>query len=178
MRCRECETLLWAYIDGELPETQRRAVLAHLETCPRCANTLEQLRAFPLQTTRLQVVTPPPDFTLRLMQRIAPLPTPQQLAVQRPPTSIWHGPAGMGLAFSTAAAAIFLGILSTAALSLLNGQPVVGGSVHTANSIANAIGNGLTVALWEHLTWSVIFALAGLLLALTVLWLRVIAPRD
>jgi predicted MFS family arabinose efflux permease len=84
----------------------------------------------------------------------------------------------MGLAFSTAAAAIFLGILSTAALSLLNGQPVVGGSVHTANSIANAIGNGLTVALWEHLTWSVIFALAGLLLALTVLWLRVIAPRD
>lgn len=178
MRCRECESILWMYLDNELPEGQRGTVAAHLESCPRCAQALDQLRAFPLQTTHLQIVPPSPDFTARLMQRITPLPAPRELAAQQHRVTGWQGPLGMAVAFSTAAAAIFLGLLSTAALALASGQRLPVESGGSASSIANAIGAGMVIAFWEHLSWTIIFALVGMLAALAVLWFRVVAPRH
>ncbi len=178
MRCRECESILWMYLDYELPEGQRGTVAAHLEGCPRCAQAFDQLRAFPLQTAHLQIVPPPPDFTMRLMQRIGPLPAPREFAVQQRRGTSWQGPLGMAVAFSSAAAAIILGLLSTVALALASGQrlPVKSGS--SASSIANAIGAGIAVAFWQHLSWTIIFALVGMIATLAVLWFRVVAPRH
>lgn len=178
MRCRECESMLWVYLDDELPEGERRAVSSHLAGCPRCAQALDQLRAFPLQTARLHVVPPPPDFTARLMQRITPLPTPQELALQRDRPGGWQGPLGMAVAFSAAAAAIFLGLLSTAALALAGGQRLPLEFGNSASGIANAIGAGVAVALWQHLSWAVIITLVGMVATLTILWFRVVTPRH
>ena len=178
MRCRECESILWMYLDNELPEGQRGTVAAHLESCPRCAQSLDQLRAFPLQIAHLPIVPPPPDFTARLMQRITPLPAPRELAVQQSRVTSWQGPLGMAVAFSTAAAAIILGLLSTAALALASGQRLPLESGGSASSIANAIGAGMVVAFWEQLSWTIIFALVGMIAALAALWFRVVAPRH
>lgn len=180
MRCRECEPLLWAYIDDELPETQRRAVAAHLAECPACGAAHDELRAFPLQIGSLRAVPPPPDFTARLMRRITPLPTPQELALQRRDRiNGWNRPLGALMAFSAAAAAVFLGLISTAMLALANGQPLP--RVETGNSaggLANAIGVGVVVAFWQHLSWPIVAALAGMLATLVFLWLRVVAPQG
>lgn len=178
MRCRECESMLWVYLDDELPEAERRAVAVHLGSCPRCAQALDQLRAFPLHAAHLQVIAPPPDFTARLMQRISPLPSPHELALQQQRQSGWHGPMGMAVAFSAAAAAIILGLVSTTAIALAGGQrlPLEGGS--SASGIANAIGAGVAIAFWQHLSWSIVIALVGMLVTLAVLWFRVVAPRP
>ncbi|HEY8601260.1 MAG TPA: hypothetical protein VIL85_22710 [Thermomicrobiales bacterium] len=112
------------------------------------------------------------------MQRITPLPAPRELAAQQHRVTGWQGPLGMAVAFSTAAAAIFLGLLSTAALALASGQRLPVESGGSASSIANAIGAGMVIAFWEHLSWTIIFALVGMLAALAVLWFRVVAPRH
>ncbi len=177
MRCRECELLLWAYVDDELPDDQRLTVERHLDSCSRCSRSLDQLRAFPIQKNRLQVITPPPDFTVRLMQRITPLPTPQEIANQRQIPAIWHGPLGMAVALTTAAAAIFLGLLSTAAMTISNNH-LGFRSGDSAERIANAIGEGVVFAFWNHLTWSVAIVFLGLLATLTLLWVRIIATRH
>lgn len=178
MRCRECESLLWIYLDDELPDAERRAVATHLATCSHCAQALDRLRAFPLRTARLQVVAPPPDFTARLMQRITPLPPPREIAAEQARLSNWHGPTGMVVAFTAAAAAIVLGLLSTTAIAFVSGQRLAIVSGSSASGIANAIGAGVAVAFWQHLSWSIILALVGMLITLAVLWFRVVAPRP
>ncbi len=178
MRCRECESMLWVYLDDELPDAERRAVAVHLGSCPRCAQALDQLRAFPLRTAQLQVIAPPPDFTARLMRRITPLPPPQELAAHREQTSGWTGPLGMAVAFSAAAAAIVLGLLSTTAMAIAGGQRLSIASGSSASGIANAIGAGVAVAFWQHLSWTIVIALVGMVVTLAVLWFRVVAPRP
>lgn len=178
MRCRECESMLWVYLDDELPDAERRAVADHLGSCPRCAQALDQLRAFPIQAARLQVIAPPPDFTARLMQRIAPLPAPRELAKGQPRQNPWQGSMGMAVAFSTAAAAVILGLISTTALAVAGGQRLPLESGSSASGIANAIGAGVAVAFWQHLSWSIVIALVGMLITLAVLWFRVVAPRP
>ena len=41
MTCRELIEFLMAYLDGELPEEQRRSFDAHLEICPACVAYLK-----------------------------------------------------------------------------------------------------------------------------------------
>src|SRR5690349_20857105 len=117
MRCRECESLVWDYLDDELSASQRQLVAGHLAACPQCTAYFQQLRSLPVPTGHLQVALPPPDFTARLMERIAPLPSPNDLARQQTRTSrAFSGPIGTIIAFSAAAAAILLGIISTSAM--------------------------------------------------------------
>ncbi len=178
MRCRECELLLWAFIDGELPPAQRREVAAHLESCAQCSRAYEQLRAFPLQIGQLSMATPPADFSARLMERIALLPPPSQLATQyeqRRPLP-WSGPTGMVVAFSAAAAAIILGLISTSAIALADGS-LTRGNGNGGSGSASSIGGGVVFSAWEHLSVPIFLALAVMLTILTVLWFRVVAPR-
>lgn len=178
MRCHECELLLWAFIDGELPPAQRQAVVAHLESCPQCGRAYEQLRAFPLQVGQLQMATPPADFSARLMERIALLPPPSQLAAHyesRRPYP-WSGPSGMLVAFAAAAAAIILGLIGTSAIALADGS-LIRGNGNTGGAIASTIGGGVVFSAWEHLSFPIFLALAAMLAILTILWFRVVAPR-
>lgn len=178
MRCRECELLLWAFIDGELPPAQRREVVAHLESCAECSRAYEQLRAFPLQVGQLSMAAPPADFSARLMERIALLPPPSQLAAEYEPRRPlpWSGPTGMVVAFAAAAAAIVLGLVSTSAIALADGSLTRNGG-SAGGSIASSIGGGVVFSAWEHLSIPIILALAAMLAILTVLWFRVAAPR-
>jgi anti-sigma factor RsiW len=180
MRCRECESLLWAYIDDELAEAERRSVAAHLAGCAKCGQEYDRLRSFPIQAGRVGSVPPPPDFTARLMQRITPLPSPRELAAQqeRARANGWHGPVGMLVAFSTAAAAVLLGLLSTSALALASGRRLPGLEIgNSATGIANAIGVGVAIVFWQQLSWSIVGALAAMLATLALLWFRVVNPR-
>jgi anti-sigma factor RsiW len=178
MRCRECESLLWPFIDGELPPAQRRTVVAHLESCPQCGEAYEQLRAFPLQVGQLQLATPPADFSARLMERIALLPPPLQLAAQheRHRPHPWSGPTGLVVAFSAAAAAIIVGLIGTSAIALTDGS-LAGNGGGASGGIGSAIGGGVTFSAWEHLSLPIVLALAAMLAILAVLWFRVVAPR-
>lgn len=175
MRCRECEALLWGYVDRELPGAQRQAVAAHLAGCPRCTRAHERLRAFPLQPGQLPAVAPPPDFTARLMQRIAVLPTPGEILAQRERLRAEVGaPFRLFLAFSAAAAALFLGIISTATFALLGGE--IGGEVASPPEAANALGAWFTVETHLLFSWPVLTALVGMQLVLALLWFRVALP--
>lgn len=179
MRCRECRSLLWGYIDRELPEQQRRAVETHLDDCGACRFERERLLAFPLRVGDLSTVPPPPDFTARLMRRIEVLPPPNELP-QLPHGGPFGGAFGAVLAFSVAAAAVMLGVISTSFLALLDGRV---GSVSISDSdlplqsIATAFGGWLATQLSAILTWPVLLALWGMQLVLAALWFRVVAPR-
>jgi anti-sigma factor RsiW len=43
--CRELVGIITDYVEGTLPQTDRRRFEEHLETCEHCANYLEQMRA-------------------------------------------------------------------------------------------------------------------------------------
>lgn len=179
MRCRECESLVWDYLDDELPDAQRRLVAAHLATCPRCTDFYQQLRSFPVPLGQLRAVPLPPDFTARLMARIAPLPTPNELAAQRARTThAFSGPFGASIAFAAAAAAILLGLISTSAMAVFSGRTIANGRPGASDeSFAFALRVWVANQLWPLVSWPIVGVLAVMLLALTFLWVRVVAPR-
>ena len=184
MRCRECEALLWSYVDGELVESRRRAIDAHLNACPRCALAFERLCAFPLRRGQLAVAAPPPDFTTRLMRRIEPLPPPRELALPPPPVP-FRGAAGAVLAFASAAAALLLGLISTSALALLSGRSLAGPLPiqwrtpldGITFSLTDLLRLGAVAGVWMLFSWPVLAAVAGMLVVLALLWFRLVAPR-
>ena len=45
MTCREFVEFLMAYLDGELPEAQRRVFESHMEVCAACVNYLASYEA-------------------------------------------------------------------------------------------------------------------------------------
>lgn len=58
MKCDDIEVFLSGYLDGELTQQERQRVRVHLESCPRCATTLEELREARDATGRLELDRP------------------------------------------------------------------------------------------------------------------------
>jgi anti-sigma factor RsiW len=178
MRCRECESLVWEYLDDDLPEAQRRLVADHLATCHRCTGLYQQMRSFPVPAGQIQAMPPPPDFTSKLMQRIIPLPTPNELAAQQSRSSrSYSGPFGTMVAFATAAAAILLGLISTSAMAIFSGRTVLSSSSTENGPFYHALQIWVIDQVWPLITLPIIATLAVMLAALTLLWVRVVAPR-
>lgn len=178
MRCRECESLVWDYLDGLLPDAQRRQVADHLATCPQCTGLYQQMRSFPVPTDNHRAA-PPPDFTAKLMERIAPLPTPNELAARQVRASQpFRGPFGATIAFAAAAAAILLGLVSTSAMAIFSGRTVA-----TGQPGSNGDSFALSLRIWMFdqvlplVTWPIAGVVAAMLLTLTFLWVRVVAPQ-
>lgn len=69
--CSEFQKLLPLYLDGELPGAQGAALVAHLETCPTCAQQAARLRWLASVLAELPVPDPPPDFVARVRVRLA-----------------------------------------------------------------------------------------------------------
>ena len=61
--CREFVELVTDYLEGALPETERRRFEAHLAECDGCTGYLEDMRR--LVGTLHEVPEPPPDAATR-----------------------------------------------------------------------------------------------------------------
>jgi anti-sigma factor RsiW len=70
--CREfSEPQLWAFLDRELIDGERRRLESHLERCGHCLARLDQMRRRPLAFGEQRFAEPPADFHRRVMARIA-----------------------------------------------------------------------------------------------------------
>ncbi len=58
MQCDEIEVYLSGFVDDELPQQQRQGVLAHLETCERCGELVQELRRIKKETRQLSYQQP------------------------------------------------------------------------------------------------------------------------
>jgi hypothetical protein len=67
MTCRDAREQLSALLDEALGAAERRALEAHLATCPECRRELEQLRATTTLLGRLPAVRAPAGFVDRVM---------------------------------------------------------------------------------------------------------------
>jgi len=70
MTCKEIEDLLPGMIDGALPETEKKRIEAHLETCASCRKTFAELRMSDERVKSLEEVEPPPWLKTRVMARV------------------------------------------------------------------------------------------------------------
>jgi len=76
MKCQKIKKRLSVFVDGEVKEKEQNKILAHLSTCPYCAqeaNTLFSLQS--LLEEEKETIQPSPYFTNKLEQRIAQLET-------------------------------------------------------------------------------------------------------
>jgi len=70
MTCKEIEDQLPGMIDGALPETEKKRIEAHLETCASCRKTFADLRISDERVKSLEDVEPPPWLKTRVMARV------------------------------------------------------------------------------------------------------------
>jgi hypothetical protein len=70
MTCKEIEDLLPGMIDGALPETEKKRIEAHLETCASCCKAFADLRISDERVKSLEEVEPPPWLKTRVMARV------------------------------------------------------------------------------------------------------------
>jgi predicted anti-sigma-YlaC factor YlaD len=92
---------LSVYLDGELPQTERAEVDAHLRGCAACARHLEELAAVDAAARDLPVPAPPGYFDSLPARVAARLPAPRTRRPQ-PQTWVW----------AAAAAALALAVLT------------------------------------------------------------------
>ncbi len=70
MTCKEIEDQLPGMIDGALPETEKKRIEAHLETCASCRKSFADLRISDERVKSLEDVEPPPWLKTRVMARV------------------------------------------------------------------------------------------------------------
>jgi anti-sigma factor RsiW len=70
MTCKEIEDQLPGMIDGALPETEKKRIEAHLETCASCRKAFADLRMSDERVKSLEEVEPPPWLKTRVMARV------------------------------------------------------------------------------------------------------------
>jgi hypothetical protein len=67
MNCQHVRRSLSEHLDGRLSEAEHMHVVSHLEECPRCAATFEQMQRLRQALQKLPRFTPPPDLTSTLL---------------------------------------------------------------------------------------------------------------
>jgi hypothetical protein len=70
MTCKEIEDQLPGMIDGALPETEKKRIEAHMETCASCRKAFADLRMSDERVKSLEEVEPPPWLKTRVMARV------------------------------------------------------------------------------------------------------------
>lgn len=183
MRCRECEAVLWSYVDRELAPPERRAVETHLQHCERCTEALERVNAFPLNTIELRYAAPPTDFTDRLMRRIEHLPAPRDIALRRQDDASNHQLPMFALAITSAAAAVLIGLFTASLFALLVRDATAPRVRLDLPSIA-AIGLADMTKVWSWLsvntsTLASAFVVLALMVAvLALLWRQLVESES
>ncbi len=67
MACKELVEAITAYLEGTLPDAERRRFDAHLAECPYCAEYLEQMRNTIIRLGTLDETTLSPDTREQLL---------------------------------------------------------------------------------------------------------------
>lgn len=89
--CREAVHRLWAYLDDELDEVDRRTVDEHLERCLRCCGEVAFAREIRTTLATRSRAELPPDVQARLEDFIRHLADPTMTRTTEP-----LGPGGSG----------------------------------------------------------------------------------
>lgn len=111
MKCKKAENLLGPYLDGELDIGTAREVGRHLDSCSRCAQSLDRMRFLLAALTDLSPVAPTELETRRLLTRLR-----SETTSPAPPFRIPHIPAfyrrlvPAGIAAATILALLAMGI--------------------------------------------------------------------
>lgn len=74
MRCSSCEILLDRYVEATLQPRQMSAVSAHLKTCDRCAELVNELRVVDALMATTKSVDLPANFTFAVMAEARTMP--------------------------------------------------------------------------------------------------------
>ena len=82
-RCTYTETRLRALLDGELETAEHTRVLAHLESCDRCADAFAQMQCVTSMLQELPVEEVPDHFATSLQVRLARHRTERAAALKR-----------------------------------------------------------------------------------------------
>jgi hypothetical protein len=69
MKCQDLQELISAYVDGELPQTQRDFVEEHLQRCRGCQLTLAEYTRISNQMSSLRSTPPLPDIKEEIMSK-------------------------------------------------------------------------------------------------------------
>jgi anti-sigma factor RsiW len=72
MTCDCCAELMSALLDGEASAFERRECLAHLESCPSCRATWQELQALQTAATRLADPPLPAELWARVGAALGP----------------------------------------------------------------------------------------------------------
>lgn len=89
-RCQELDDLLSAYQDGELTAEQRKAVKAHIASCPHCKETERDLRKVAAFMGALIPIDPSPAWAAAVREQLRARPLPET------PAPAEQSPAGGG----------------------------------------------------------------------------------
>ena len=116
MNCRRVNSLLSAYIDGELAGVEHLQIQRHLRECRSCSDDYESLLGTKRLLSNLRSAVPSADFETRILARIAqersaPMPFARALAWWSVETAGWRwrlslGTIGAAVALAALAAAV------------------------------------------------------------------------
>ncbi len=70
MECKGIREKLSAYLEGTLPSEEKRFIEEHLNSCPQCSTTLEDLKKTGEFVRNLEEVGPPAWMTQKIMARV------------------------------------------------------------------------------------------------------------
>jgi len=71
MKCRKIKKLLPLYIDNALTFGEKQIVEEHLKECPTCRAQLKSLSSMVKIIESLPEISPPPDFTEKVISKIS-----------------------------------------------------------------------------------------------------------
>jgi len=70
MNCHDIHNHCDAYLDHEMSDTQKRALEAHLESCPACQHYMQQAQDIRDALTKLQAPAMRPDFAAQAFNKV------------------------------------------------------------------------------------------------------------
>jgi len=76
MRCSSCNSLFDHYLEGSLSTPQLLQISAHLDTCAKCPDILEELKVVDGLLATVSAPEPVPNFTFAVMAEIRTMPQP------------------------------------------------------------------------------------------------------
>lgn len=133
MNCRRVNSLLSAYIDGELAGVEHLQVQRHLQECAACAEEHETLLNTKRMLSNMRCAAPREDLEARILARVAqeraaPRPFARALAWWAVETPAWR----FRLSLATVGAAVAIAFLA-AAVRPMDDERIPSHSVATAH---------------------------------------------